>query len=353
MTNLTALTIALGLLAGNAFFVGAEFALISARRTQIELRAQAGSRSAKITLRTMERVSLMMAGAQLGITMCSLGLGAIGEPAVARLLEVPFAALGVPEAFLHPIALVLALGVVIYLHMVLGEMVPKNLALAGPTRSALILGPILWVIVMILRPLIVVLNATANGILRLFRVQPREEVVSAFTREEVAALVAESGREGLLDPEKQQLLKGALTFPERTLRTVLIPVDTLQTVPVGISAAEVEDRVAQTGFSRFPVSGPGADLLGYLHLKDVLEEDPGKRERPIASKRIRPMPALGADEPLDSALRQMQDRGTHLARVHDAGGNLLGVVALEDVLEELVGVIRDAAQAATPRPRRR
>jgi len=345
MGNLAALVTAAALLTGNAFFVGAEFALISLRRSQIEPRAEAGSRRAKITLKAMERVSLMLAGSQLGITMCSLGLGAIAEPAVAHLLEVPFVALGVPQALLHPIAFTLALMVVVFLHMVLGEMVPKNLALAAPTTSAMLLSPILYAIVFVLRPLIVLLNGLANGVLRAFKVEPKDEVASTFTREEVAELVAESKREGLLEASEHELLKGALAFPERTVRSVLIPTDKLKVLPSKVNATQVEARAAETGFSRFPVISPSGEMLGYLHLKDVLEEDSHKRQRPIAAKRIRPMPTLAAEEPLDSALRQMQERGTHLARVHESNGALLGVVTLEDVLEELVGVIRDATQA--------
>jgi len=149
-----AIAVAVALLAGNAFFVGAEFALIAARRTQIEPRAAEGSRAARLTLRAMERVSLMMAGAQLGITMCSLGLGAIGEPAVAHVLEIPLGALGVSGALLHTIAFAIALAIVVFLHMVLGEMVPKNIAIAGPERSALVLGPALYGVVTVLKPLI-------------------------------------------------------------------------------------------------------------------------------------------------------------------------------------------------------
>lgn len=141
MSDLAASWIAVLLLAGNAFFVGAEFALISARRTQIEPRAEAGTKSARLTLRGMENVSLMMAGAQLAITMCSLGLGATGEPAVAHLIEPLFEADGMPDALLHPVAFAIALAIVVTLHMVLGEMVPKNIAIAGPERSALVLGP--------------------------------------------------------------------------------------------------------------------------------------------------------------------------------------------------------------------
>lgn len=344
MDDRTALLFAVVLLLGNAFFVGAEFALISARRTQIEPRVAAGSKTASITLLAMENVSLMMAGAQLGITMCSLGLGAFGEPAVAHLIETPMAALGMPEAFLHPTAFTIALSIVVLLHMVLGEMVPKNLALAAPTRSALLLGPPIYAIVQLLRPLISALNALSNGIVRLLRTEPRDEVTSAFTREEVAALIGESRREGLLGAREHRLLKGALSLPELTVRTVLIPMTELVTVEHGTTPAEVESIAQRTGFSRFPVAAEDGVLLGYLHLKDVLEVQQSKRERPIPDKRVRPMLTLHADDLLDTALKQMQERGTQLARVHDAGGALLGVAALEDVLEELVGSIRDAMQ---------
>lgn len=159
MNDLTSLLILVVLLALNAFFVGAEFALVSARRSQIEPRAAGGSWSARATLRGMENVSLSMACCQLGITMCSLGIGAVGEPAVAHLLEVPFEAMGVPSAFVHPVALVIALIIVVYLHMVLGEMVPKNITLAGPDRAALILGPPLYLVTIVSRPVIWLMGA--------------------------------------------------------------------------------------------------------------------------------------------------------------------------------------------------
>ncbi|HEY0359529.1 MAG TPA: CNNM domain-containing protein, partial [Mycobacteriales bacterium] len=208
MSDVQAVLLAVVLLGLNAFFVGAEFALITARRTQIEPRAVAGSRAARTTLRAMENVSMMMAGAQLGITVCSLGLGAVGEPALAHLVEPLFARFGVPDGLLHPAAFVLAMTIVVFLHVVLGEMVPKNIAIAGPERSALVLAPPLVAVVTVLRPFIVTMNAIANGILRLLRVEPKDEVGSTFTREEVAGLVEESRREGLLDADEYDLLSG-------------------------------------------------------------------------------------------------------------------------------------------------
>jgi CBS domain containing-hemolysin-like protein len=345
--DLTAVFIAIGLLLANAFFVGAEFALISARRTMIEPQVAAGSRRAKVTLGAMENVSLMMAGAQLGITICSLGLGAVGEPAVAHMIEPWFGALGIPEALLHPIAFAIALTVVVFLHVVIGEMVPKNIALAGPERSAMALGPPLVFVIRVLKPAIVALNAIANATLHLMKVQPKDEVTSAFTRDEVAGLVAESRREGLLDAEEHDLLSGALSFDERDARSVLLPLDTLVSVGPTSTPIDVERSAAQTGFSRFPVRLEDGTLRGYLHLKDALETDPGRRDEPVPSKRIRPLATVGGDEKLRGVLSTMQRTGAHLARVVDPMGTVLGVVALEDVLEELVGEIRDATQRAT------
>jgi CBS domain containing-hemolysin-like protein len=338
----TALAISAFLLVANAFFVGAEFALISARRSSIEPRAQAGNRLAGITLHAMERVSLMMAGAQLGITICSLGLGYLGEPAIAHALEGPFESVGIPESLVHPFAFAIALGLIGYLHVVLGEMVPKNLALAGPDRAALALAPPLAIIVRVLHPFIALLNWIANRVLRLAGVTPKDEVTSAFTRDEVAGLVEESRREGMLDREEERLLVGALTFEERDARTVLLPREQLVTVAPDVTPNEVEEVAARTGYSRFPVARNG-DLVGYLHLKDALEIKDVHRNRPIASSWIRDLSAVDAADPLRTVLAAMQRSKSHLARV-TADGNTLGVVALEDVLEELVGEIRDEMQ---------
>lgn len=352
MGDLTGLLVTALLLALNAFFVGAEFALISARRSQIEPLAQSGSRMARTTLRAMEHVSLMMAGAQLGITVCSLLLGAVSEPAIAHLLEPGFHALGLPDGLLHPVAFVVALTVVVALHVVLGEMVPKNIAIAGPDRAALILGPPMFGIVTLLRPVIVLLNAMANALLRLVRVEPKDEVTSTFTREEVAALVEESHGEGLLAEHEYDRLAGALGFTEKTVAGVAMRPGSLATVERGSSGADVEALCAATGFSRFPVVDTKPDgsveFLGYLHIKDVLEPDETRRQRPIADRWVRPFASVQQDTLLHDALEILQRRGAHMARVVDANGSMIGIAALEDVIEELVGEIRDAAHSDDP-----
>ncbi len=344
MSDAGALVAALALLLGNAFFVGSEFAMISARRSQIEPRAEEGSRLAVLALRSMENMSLVIGVNQLGITVCSLLLGAVGEPAVAHLIEPALDALGVPEAALHPIAFAVALSVVVYLHVVLGEMIPKNIALAGPDRVALVLAPAIWGFVTVLRPVIVVINLAASAVLRLAGVRLQDEVSSTYTREEVAALVEESRGEGLLEDEEYGRLSGALGFTEKTVASVVMPIGSLTTVVRGSTGAEVEALCAATGYSRFPVvAEEGEELLGYLHIKDVLEPDEQRRQRPVESTWFRPFARVSAEDLLHEVLESLQRRGAHMARVVDQQGSTIGVATLEDVIEELVGEIRDAA----------
>jgi CBS domain containing-hemolysin-like protein len=343
MSALTSLGLALVLLMGNAFFVAAEFALVSARRTQIEPLAESGSRFARTTLKAMENISLVIGVNQLGITVCSLVLGAVGEPAIAHLIEPLFESAHVSESLLHPLSFVISMSIVVYLHVVMGEMIPKNIALAAPDRAALVLGPAVWAVVKLLRPVIVVINAVAAGVLRLMGVELKDEVSSSYTREEVAALVEESRGEGLLKADEYDRLAGALGFTEKTVAAVMMPLESLTTLPLGSTPADVEELCAATGYSRFPVCDADGMPLGYLHIKDVLETDPEKRVRPIEPKWIRPFASVRDADVLHDALETLQRKGAHMARVVDEDGKVLGLVTLEDVLEELVGEIRDAA----------
>ena len=345
MSTTTGLTLTLVLLIFNAFFVGAEFSLISARRSIIEPKALEGKWAAKVTIRAMEEVSLMMAGAQMGITVCSLALGAISEPAIAHLLEVPFEALGVPGALVHPISFVIALGLVTYLHVVFGEMVPKNIALAGPERMALILAPMLMGVVTVIRPVLWLLNSCGNLVLRMMGVTPKAEVTSVFTRNEVAAMVSESREGGLLEDNDEALLLGALRFEARSVANLVIPLEQVSTLPEGVTAAQAEIAAVE-GYSRFPVQAADGALTGYVHIKDLLDAVQEHRELPIPAARIRALPVIRADEPLRQALTAMQDSGAHLGAATDESGAVVGIVTLEDMLEELVGQIRDDSRIA-------
>lgn len=332
------------LLAANFFFVGAEFSLIAARRSTIEPLAEEGSPRARQTLQAMERITEVMAGAQLGITIASLLLGSVAEPVIAQLIRQPLALIGITGTSLHVVAFIIAFSLVVYFHIVIGEMVPKNLALARPERLALYLGPpMLWITKAML-PIIKLFNGIANIGLKLLGVEPKEEVHSAYSREEVALLVEESLREGLLDEDERDLLSGALEFEGHTVQSVLLPVSRMETVPVDVTPAQVEHLVAQTGYSRFPVLNQEREPVGYLHLKDALDVSDYGQELPIPTRVIRPFAKVNRTDKLDTALRQLQKAGQHLALVHDQQGKACGIVTFEDVVEKLVGEIQDESQ---------
>jgi CBS domain containing-hemolysin-like protein len=341
VNDVLSLLVLVALLLGNAFFVAAEFALVSARADQIEPRAEAGSARAQKTLTAMRNVSQMMAGAQLGITLCSLGLGAVGEPAVAHLIEVPLEAVGAPEALLHPVALVIALSLVTVLHMVLGEMVPKNITIAGPDRAAIVLGPPLAVLVRLLKPFIWFFNVVANGFVRLFGVTPTDEISASFDEDEIKSMIAQSRREGLLGSEVSELATGALTFEHHDVSSVLLSPDSLVTVPRESTPRQLEGVVAEHGYSRYPMRRDDGSLAGYVHVKDVLGTGPTSRDKPVPDQAVKDFVQLSPAEPLPEVLQEMRRSGSHLGLVQD-GDRVLGLVALEDVLERLIGDVRSA-----------
>lgn len=393
------------LLLGNAYFVACEFAVMGARRSRIEPLVDEGRRGAAKVLYALEHLTLMLATCQLGVTVCSVALGAVSEPAIAHLVELPLTYLHAPHELTHPIAFVTALLLVVCLHVVMGEMVPKNLTITTPERAALIFVPLLTLLSKIFYPLVASLNWLTNHFVRLLGVQPKEAVAAAFTADEVASIVEVSEEAGVLHADKE-LLSGALEFSEHVAGEVMVPLAQLQTVPADITVQDFEERVGQSGFSRFPVtaasvsaassqlasdavapsvtenalaSSEATQLVGYLHLKDVLDVPAPLRNLPIPAWKIRPLPTVHESDEVESALRTMQKAGTHMAAVvrDSAAGNaqegergiaaeraearagaaegdnadanakavdLRGVIFLEDILEELVGEVRDAMQ---------
>jgi len=328
----------------NGFFVGAEFAVISARRSQIEPRAEAGSRAAKSTLYAMEHATMMLATSQLGITVCSLLILNVSEPAIHHLLEYPLALTQLPEDVVGTIAFIIALLVVSFLHVVIGEMVPKNLSFSVPDRAALILAPPLVFISMVFRPIIYVLNETANRVLRLFRVEPKNEANSAFTVDEVANIVAQSTREGVLT-DSNGALNAAFEFSTKKVKDIAVGMPHLVSLSEAATPADVERAVAQNGFSRYVLVNDEGEPTGYLHLKDVLDlDEAGEFDEPVPPKRIRQLISISRGTDLEDALAAMRRSGVHLARVFDDSGQTRGVLFLEDIIEELVGEVQDATR---------
>lgn len=331
------------LLIANAFFVGAEFAVISARRSQIEPKADAGSKRAKTALYAMEHATLMLATSQLGITVCSLMILNVSEPAIHHLLVGPLSWTGLSVEAVSIAAFVITLLLVSYLHVVFGEMVPKNAAFSMPDQAVLLLAPPLVAVSRVLRHIIAALNATANGVLRLFGVEPKSETNSTFTLEEVASIVSHSTREGVLE-DRSGALTAAFEFTTKRASDLLVPLDKLVVLPAGATPADVEAAVARHGFSRYLLAGESGELRGYVHIKDLVRLGDHRVNEPIPDKRVREMLSIHADTELEDVLARMQARGIHLARIHDSQGRELGVVFLEDVIELLVGEVHDATK---------
>ena len=315
------LAITVALLAVNAFFVAGEFAVTSTRRSQVEPLADEGARGAAAALYALQHVSLMLAICQLGVTVASTTLGVVAEPAIAHLVESPLGRLGAPEATSHVVGFAAALVIVLFCHVVFGEMVPKNISIAAPVRMLLILAPVL---------------------VRLAGYEPRSEISASYTIEEVASIVVASQEEGVLTDELG-LLSGTLEFSEETAGTAMVPLDKLIVLPEGATPADVEEQVAHTGYSRFPIAGDDGSIVGYVHLKDVLYATGEDRGQPITPWRIRRLEAVSADDQVEDALRHMQRTGAHCALVRDAGA-VVGILFLEDILELLVGEVRDVLQ---------
>ena len=348
MEDVLGVLLAVVLLVANAFFVGSEFALISARRDRLEALAEQGKKSAVTVIRAGENLSLMLAGAQLGITVCSILLGRVAEPAVAHLLEVPFGLLGIPDALLHTVSFLVALSVVVTLHVLLGEMVPKNIAIAGPESTAMLLIPVYLVYIRAARPFIAFYNWCANITLRTFGVEPKDELDVTVSTVELSEMIAESLSEGLLDPEEHTRLTRALQIRNRVVNDVAIPLQQIRAVPVaregaGPTIGALEEALTETGYSRFPVADDRGAFIGYLHIKDVLPllGDPHDETAAVDSSMVRPLPRVPASLALPDALSRLRRSNSHLALVTAADGRVAAMVALEDLVEDLVGTVRD------------
>lgn len=336
------------LIVGNGFFVGAEFSLISARRDRLESLAEQGRRSAVTVIRAGEQLPLMLAGFQLGVTVCSILLGRIGEPAVADLLEHPFRLAGIPDPLLHTVAFVVALAVVVTLHVLFGEMVPKNITLAGPETAAMLLIPPYLLYMAAARPFIVFYNWCAHVIMRALRVQPKDELEITVSTVELSEMIAESVSAGLLDLEEYTRLTRALQIRTRVVADVALPIGDIRAVAVaepgrGPTVAAVEQALAQTGYSRFPVVDQG-EFVGYLHIKDVLalsESATGPGDAVVDVAAVRPLPRIPASLPLADALSRLRRRNSHLALVVADDGTAVAMVTLEDIVEDVVGTVRD------------
>lgn len=326
----------------NGFFVAGEFAMIASRRTKIEALAAGGDLRGNLALKSIRELSIMLAGAQLGITIASLALGYVAEPAVAHLIEAALHNISVPEEASHTIAFVIALSIVSFFHMVIGEMAPKNIAISNPEKAALLLVIPFRLFTNLFRPILWVLNGAANSLLKLVGIEPQDEIHTAHSAREIGRMIGESAQGGMLKDHEHRLLSGALSLSDRDVASVMKPRTEMLAVPLTATPADVEGLVTETGYSRFPVFSEHIDrVLGFVHSKDLLSVPSDARDKRLPRRLIRPLLIVPETKKLHPLLYDMKRERKHFALVVDEHGGTSGVVSLEDLLEELVGDILD------------
>ena len=333
MDPLTTLLITVLLLIGNGFFVAAEFALVAAGRPQLERAAAKGSRPAVAALAGARELSLMLAGAQFGITMCSLGLAIVTEPAFEHLLEPPLHALGVPEAATKAIALGTALAVVTFLHMVIGEMAPKSWAIAHPERAALMLALPFRAFAKVSRPVLTSLNNTTNALLRLIGITPKDELDSHTDAARLSHLVGESRRLGLIGRHDHELLRRAISAREATVGHLVVPGTSVTTIDADATAAQIRRKATASGHNRLLVRDRDGAATGIVHVRAAITEPDGERR---AGELAHPAPVLTAETTVLDAVSRLRRARAQLAVVNDARNEFVGIVTLDDLLAELL-----------------
>lgn len=343
MSTTFALVLAGLFLGVNAFFVAAEYAVISSRLAQVEPLAEEGRRGAPQAVFALEHVSLMLATSQLGVTVMSTSLGAVAEPAIAHLVEGPLAAIGLGEAAVQAVSFLIALLVVVILHVVIGELVPMNLSIAKSHRALLVLAPPLVAVGRVFSPFVKFLDWLAKLVVKSVGLEPKSEIASSYTVEEVASIVQTSREEGKIQDDLG-LLAGTLQFSDLPVTSLMVPLDGITTVREPVTPDQVEKIVGRTGFSRLAVEDDAGVPVGYLHVKDVLYADGAERFEPVDPWRIRKLATIPETEEAAAALRWMQASATHMVGIVSEDDDLVGVLFLEDLLETLVGQVKDSLQ---------
>ncbi len=339
MGDVEKLLLSVLLLAANGFFVAAEFGIMAAKRHRLEDRAESGGRAARAAVASSKELSLMLAASQLGITLATLGLGAMAEPAIAHLLEPVLEMLHVPHALTHPIALVIALSLVTFLHMVVGEMAPKSWAIAHPETAAVAIALPFRAFAMITKPFIWLLNEFTNLLLKLFGVEAVDTIEEEHGPAELQRLMSSSQESGALPDEDARLLAGAFRLENQDLSQITRPLRELITIDVAATAADVEALSKQTGRSRLIVTH-GQRHVGLVHVRDAVTALATGANPGVVELRQQ-MPTLRRNLPLIDAAALMRQHRAQLAMVADPAGRKVGMVAMEDILEQILGQFDD------------
>jgi CBS domain containing-hemolysin-like protein len=347
---LTPLVVIALLIGMNGVFVAAEFAVVASRRSRLEQLVQSGSSGARAVQRIVGSTTLQdryIAVAQLGITLATIGLGMYGEPSIAAWLYGPIEhTFGVSEALAHTVGTILAVSVMTYFHVVIGEMIPKALALQNPERTALgVVGPMRLTRVLVY-PLVALLNAVATAALRLLRV-PAERSGERYTAQELARIVTESFEGGALDDAEQLLIANIFDFGEREVYQIMTPRRRIKGLSADAGLSEVQELIASSRHSRFPVYEQDLDhIIGVLHVKDLIRQQTLTPQTFNLRALMRRAPRVPEGMPAEKLLAAFKRLKVHLAVVMDEFGGTAGIVTLEDLLEEVVGEAQDDGETA-------
>ncbi|MFC5287914.1 hemolysin family protein [Actinokineospora guangxiensis] len=343
------------LTAGTALFVAAEFSLTTLERSQVDQHAAVvGDRRALAIHKAHRTLSFQLSGAQLGITITTLVTGYIAEPAIAELIEPLFTAVGLAESVASPVALIVALTLATSLSMVFGELVPKNLAIARPLPTARAVTIPQMAFTAVFRPLIHVLNSAANWTVRRLGVEPQEELRSARSAQELGGLVRSSAALGTLDTETAALLSRSLDFGDRVAGELMTPRVRVRALRADASVPELIELSRASGHSRFPVHGGDLDeVRGIVHVKQVFAVPAGQRATTRVGSLARPVLTVPETLDGDALMERLRGTGLQVAIVVDEYGGTAGLVTLEDLVEEIVGDVRDEHDRGEVAPVRR
>jgi CBS domain containing-hemolysin-like protein len=334
---------------GTAVFVAAEFSLTALERSTVEANARSGDRRDAMVRRAHRTLSFQLSGAQVGISITTLATGYLAEPVIGKLIEPGLDAIGIPANVASGVSLFFAVLIATSLSMVFGELAPKNLAVARPVPTARAAAPFQLLFSLIFTPVIRLTNGTANWILRRLGIEPAEELRSARTGQELAALVRNSARSGSLDPLTALLVDRSLQFGERTAEELMTPRPKIETLDADDTVAELMDAAIRTGFSRFPIiRGDLDETIGVVHVKQVFTVPREKRARIRLANLALPVAKVPSTLDGDAVMTQIRANGLQTALVVDEYGGTAGMVTVEDLIEEIVGDVRDEHDDATP-----
>ena len=347
------LLVALFLVVLNGLFVAAEFAFTKLRSTRVESMVQQGKASAELIREATSNLDSYLAVCQVGITIASLGLGALGEPAIAKLID-PLLGSFFPESIVRSVSFVIAFSIITFLHVVFGELASKSFAIARPEGTSQVVAPFMKFFYYLFLPLTVVFNGTANAFVRIFGIPPISEIEERHSEEELRMLVGQSSRQGFLEKDEEARVKAVFELDEKVAREIMVPRPDVLTLPAETSLREVISRTAEGNHARYPVyEGDSPDrIVGTVHVKDVLRavnSGDGLDDTDVSARDLmRDILVVPESRLIDDVIEDFQEKETQMAVVIDEWGSFEGIITVEDIVEEIFGEIRDEFDEEEP-----